>query len=108
VAYLLLACAIAAEVAATSLLPRTASFTVLLPSIAVVIGYVLSFVLLARVVETVPVAVAYAIWSAAGTAAVAAIGATFLGQSLTGWQLAGLALVVVGVVLLQLGGRTAS
>jgi small multidrug resistance pump len=106
VAYLLLACAIAAEVAATSLLPRAASFTVLVPSIAVVVGYVLSFVLLARVVQTVPVAVAYAIWSAAGTAAVAAIGATFLGQPLSGWQVAGLALVVLGVVLLQLGGRT--
>ena len=105
-AYLLLACAIAAEVAATSLLPRTASFTVLAPSIAVVVGYVLSFVLLARVVETVPDAVAYAIWSAAGTAAVAAIGATFLGQSLRGWQRGGLALVVVGVELLQLGGST--
>ena len=105
-AYLLLACAIAAEVAATSLLPRAASFTVLAPSIAVVVGYVVSFVLLARVVETVPVAVAYAIWSAAGTAAVAAIGAAFLGQSLSGWQVTGLALVVAGVVLLQLGGRT--
>jgi small multidrug resistance pump len=58
------------------------------------------------VVKTVPVAVAYAIWSAAGTAAVAAIGAVFLGQSLSGWQVAGLALVVAGVVLLQLGGST--
>ena len=103
-AYLLLACAIATEVVATSLLPRTAGFTVLLPSLAVVAGYALSFVLLAQVVRSVPVAVAYAIWSAAGTAAVAAIGAVFLGQSLSGWQVAGLALVMAGVVLLQLGG----
>ena len=105
-AYLLLACAIASEVAATSLLPRTAGFTVLLPSLAVLAGYALSFLLLAQVVRTVPVAVAYAIWSAAGTAAVAAIGAVFLGQALTGWQVGGLALVVTGVVLLQLGGST--
>ena len=105
-AYLLLACAIATEVAATSLLPRTAGFTVLLPSLAVLAGYALSFVLLAQVVKTLPVAVAYAIWSAAGTAAVAAIGAVFLGQSLSGWQVGGLALVVAGVVLLQLGGTT--
>jgi small multidrug resistance pump len=106
VAYLLLACAIAIEVAATSLLPRTAGFSVLVPSLAVLAGYALSFLLLAQVVKTVPVAVAYAVWSAAGTAAVAAIGAVFLGQSLSGWQLAGLALVVAGVVLLQLGGST--
>lgn len=105
-AYLLLVCAIAVEVAATSLLPRTVGFTVLLPSLAVLAGYALSFVLLAQVVKTLPVAVAYAIWSAAGTAAVAAIGAVFLGQSLTGWQVGGLALVVTGVVLLQLGGST--
>ncbi|MGY1843297.1 DMT family transporter [Modestobacter sp. SYSU DS0875] len=103
-AYLLLACAIAAEVAATSLLPRTAGFTVPLPTVAVLAGYALSFVLLAQVVKTVPVAVAYAIWSGAGTAAVAAIGAAFLGQPLSGWQVAGLVLVVVGVVLLNLGG----
>nr|WP_281372121.1 multidrug efflux SMR transporter [Modestobacter versicolor] len=102
----MLACAIATEVAATSLLPRTAGFTVLLPSLAVVAGYALSFVLLSQVVKTVPVAVAYAIWSAAGTAAVAAIGATFLGQPLSPWQVAGLALVITGVVLLQLGGAT--
>jgi small multidrug resistance pump len=106
VAYLLLACAIASEVAATSLLPRTAGFSVLVPSLAVLAGYGLSFLLLAQVVQTMPVAVAYALWSAAGTAAVAAIGAVFLGQSLNGWQVAGLALVVAGVVLLQVGGST--
>lgn len=105
-AYLLLACAIASEVVATSLLPRTAGFTVPLPSVAVLAGYAFSFVLLSQVVKTLPVAVAYAIWSAAGTAAVAAIGAVFLGQALSGWQVAGLALVVVGVVLLQLGGSS--
>jgi small multidrug resistance pump len=106
VAYLLLACAIASEVVATSLLPRTAGFTVLLPSSVVLAGYALSFLLLAQVVKTVPVGVAYGIWSAAGTAAVAAIGAMFLGQSLTGWQVGGLALVVAGVVLLQVGGNS--
>ena len=105
-AYLLLSVAIVCEVAATSLLPRAAGFTVLVPSLLVLAGYALSFVLLAEVVKTVPVAVAYAIWSAAGTAAVAAIGAAFLGQSLSGWQVAGLALVVAGVVLLQLGGSS--
>ena len=106
-AYLLLACAIVSEVTATSLLPRTAGFSVLVPSLVVLVGYVLSFVLLAQVVRTVPVAVAYAIWSAAGTAAVAAIGAAFLGQSLSGWQIGGLVLVVLGVVLLQMGGSGA-
>jgi small multidrug resistance pump len=102
--YLMLAAAIAAEVAATSLLPRTNGLTVPLPSVLVVVGYAVSFVLLAQVVKTLPVGVAYAIWSAVGTLVVVAIGAVFLGQPITGWQGLGMALVVGGVVLLNLGG----
>jgi small multidrug resistance pump len=104
--YLLLAGAIAAEVLATSLLRRTAGFTVLWPSVVVVAGYVVSFLLLAQVVKTVPVGLAYAIWSAVGTLLVMAIGATFLGQSVTVWQGIGAGLVVAGVVLIHLGGPT--
>jgi small multidrug resistance pump len=91
-------------VAATSLLPRTNGLTVPLPSVLVVVGYAVSFVLLAQVVKTLPVGVAYAIWSAVGTLVVVAIGAVFLGQPITGWQGLGMALVVGGVVLLNLGG----
>jgi small multidrug resistance pump len=104
VGYLLLAGAIAAEVAATSLLPRTNGFTVLLPSVFVIAGYAVSFLLLSQVVKTLPVGIAYAIWSAVGTLTVVAIGAVFLGQPITGWQGLGVALVVAGVVLLNLGG----
>jgi small multidrug resistance pump len=71
----------------------------------VLAGYALSFVLLAQVVRTVPVGIAYAIWSGLGTVAVVAIGAVFLRQSVTLWQLGGVALVVAGVVLLNLGGN---
>jgi len=102
----MLAGAIAAEGLATSLLRRTAGFTVLWPSVAVVVGYVTSFLLLAQVVKTVPVGLAYAIWSAVGTLLVLAIGATFLGQSVTVWQGVGAGLVVAGVVLIHLGGPT--
>ncbi|MEU2351109.1 multidrug efflux SMR transporter [Modestobacter sp. NPDC049651] len=103
-AYLLLAGAIAAEVTATSLLPRTHGFTAPGATAAVVAGYLLCLALLAQVVRTVPVGVAYAIWSAVGTVAVVVIGAVFLGQPLTGWQVAGVTLVVAGVALLHLGG----
>ncbi|WP_448613450.1 DMT family transporter [Modestobacter sp. URMC 112] len=102
--YALLTFAIAAEVAATSLLPRTAGFTALVPSLAVLAGYATSIVLLAHVVKTMPVGVTYAIWASVGTLAVVTIGATFLGQTLTGWQLVGVVMVVGGVVLLNLGG----
>jgi small multidrug resistance pump len=105
VAYLLLTCAIAAEVLATSLLPRTAGFTQLWPTVVVLTGYGVSFVLLAQVVKTVPVGIAYAIWSAIGTLTVVAIGAMFLGQPITVWQALGVALVIAGVVLINLGGQ---
>ena len=104
--YLLLLLAIGVEVAATSLLPRTAGFTVLLPTVGVLTGYAVSILLLAQVVKTVPVGVAYAIWSSLGTLAVVAIGAVFLGQSLSVWQVIGLVLVVSGVLLLDLGGAS--
>jgi small multidrug resistance pump len=102
--YLMLVGAIVAEVTATSLLPRTAGFTVPLPTVAVVAAYAASFVLLAQVVKTVPIGIAYAIWSALGTLLVVAIGATFLKQPVTGWQGVGVGLVIAGVVLIHLGG----
>jgi small multidrug resistance pump len=104
VAYLLLLVAIVVEVAATSLLPATRGLTAPLPTVAVFAGYALSTVLLAQVVESVPVGVAYALWSSLGTLAVVAIGAVFLDQRLTVWQVLGAALVVGGVALLDLGG----
>ena len=58
--------------------------------------------LLAQTLKVVPVGTAYAIWSAAGTALIAAIGIVFLGESATVARLSGIALVVVGVVILNL------
>ncbi|WP_033222402.1 DMT family transporter [Kitasatospora phosalacinea] len=100
--YLLLALAIAGEVCATSLLKLTDGFSRLWPSLAVAVGYVLSFTLLGRALRHIPVSVAYAVWSGAGTAAVAAIGAGFFGESLGRLQWCGIALVIAGVVLLNL------
>jgi len=102
--YLLLAFAIAAEVAATISLRLSEGFTKLVPSIVVVVGYLGAFTMLALVLKRVlPVAVAYAIWSAAGVALVATIGALFLGERLTAVQVVGLALVIGGVVALESG-----
>ncbi len=102
--YLLLVVAIVAEVVATSLLPRTQTFTQLLPSVAVVAGYGFSAFLLAHVVRSMPVGVAYAIWAGLGTLTVVAVGATFLGQPVSLWQAGGTLLIVAGVVLVNLGG----
>ncbi|PBC77260.1 small multidrug resistance pump [Streptomyces sp. TLI_235] len=102
--YLLLALAIASEVCATSLLKLTDGFSRLWPSIGVALGYVLSFLLLGRALKHIPVSVAYAVWSGAGTAAVAAIGATFFAEPLGRLQWLGIALVIAGVIVINLRG----
>jgi small multidrug resistance pump len=100
----LLALAIGVEVAATAVLPKADGFTNPGWSAAVVVGYALSIWLLTVVVRTMPVSVTYAIWAGAGTALVAVVGLVFLGEPL-GWvKAASLAMIVSGVVGLNLTG----
>ncbi|MDI3421411.1 DMT family transporter [Streptomyces luteolus] len=102
--YGLLAAAIAAEVAGTTAMKYSEGFTRLWPSLATVAGYLLAFTLLAQTLKTMQVGTAYAIWAGVGTAAVAVIGMLFLGESTSLAKIAGIALVIGGVVLLNLGG----
>ncbi|MGW2251298.1 DMT family transporter [Kitasatospora sp. NPDC001660] len=102
--YLLLTFAILSEVCATSCLKLTEGFSKFWPSAGVAVGYVLSFWLLGRALKHIPVSVAYAVWSGAGTAAVAGIGVVAFGESLGKLQLLGIALIIVGVVVLNLKG----
>jgi len=101
-AYLLLAAAIIAEVIGTTALKFSDGFTRLWPSLITVVTYVLSFVLLAQTLKSMAVGTAYAIWSAAGTALIAAIGILFLGESATWTRILGITLVIIGVVVLNL------
>ncbi|SCG38949.1 DMT family transporter [Micromonospora coxensis] len=103
-AYVLLVLAIAAEIVGTSLMKATEGFTRLWPTLGLAVAYLTAFYLLSQAVRDIPVSVAYAMWSGLGTAAIAAIGAAFLGEPLTATKLAGIALVVGGVVVLNLGG----
>ncbi|MFI5675924.1 DMT family transporter [Streptomyces cellulosae] len=102
--YLLLAAAISAEVAGTTAMKYSDGFSRPVPSLLTVLGYLVSFALLAQTLKTVSVGTAYAIWSGFGTAAIAAIGMVFLGEGMTLTKAAGIALIVVGVVVLSLGG----
>jgi small multidrug resistance pump len=102
--YAVLMLAIAVEVLATSLLKLSNGLQRLWPSIGCLAGYGLAIVLLARVVRHVPVGVTYAIWSGLGTVSIVAIGVFALHEPLPMWKLVGVALVVTGVVLLNLRG----
>lgn len=103
-AAVLLVMAIGIEVGASALLPKAEGFTVPLWSAVVVAGYGLSIWLLAVVVRSIPVSVAYAVWAGAGTAAVAVIGYLCLGESMSLLKATSLALIVLGVVGLNLVG----
>ena len=102
-AYLLLFSAIAIEVGATVLLGAPDGFTKAAPTIGCLIGYALSFALLARVITSLPVGMVYTIWSGVGTVAVVAISVAFLGEQIGVLKVLGIIAVIGGVILLHLG-----
>jgi small multidrug resistance pump len=101
-ASLLLLLAIATEIGATAVLPRADGFTNPGWSAVVLVGYGISIWLLAVVVRSMPVSVAYAVWSGVGTAVVAAVGYAFLGDSMNWVKVVSLSMIVLGVVGLNL------
>lgn len=102
---LFLALAIVSEISATVSLKLSEGFTKPVQSAVVVVGYVASFACLSQALARgMAVSVAYGVWSAVGVAAVATIGALFLGERLTLTQVGGIALVILGVLALELGG----
>jgi small multidrug resistance pump len=104
-AWIFLIGAIVSEVAATASLKLSNGLTRLAPTVVVVVGYVLSIVLLAQALRLqLQVSVAYAIWSGVGTAAITVIGMLLLNEPLTAVKALGIALVISGVVALNLAG----
>lgn len=105
-AYLFLALAIVSEVVATVSLKLSEGFSRLGPSVVVVVGYLVAFGLLSQALARgLGVSVAYGVWAAAGVALVALAGAVVLGESLTWVQVGGIALVIGGVLALELGAQ---
>jgi|SRR5215218_5021178 len=95
---LLLAFAIAAEVAATVALRASDGFTRPLANVIVVAGYGISFWLLALVLKHLSVGLTYAVWAAVGTALVATIGIFAFDEAATPLKIASIALIIAGVV----------
>ncbi|MFE2074034.1 DMT family transporter [Streptomyces misionensis] len=104
--YLTLAGAIAAEVCATTAMKYSQGFSRPGPSLVTALGYLVSFVLLARTLKSVQIGTAYAIWSGVGTAAIAVLGLLLFGEGLGVAKIAGIVLIIGGVVVLNLGGAS--
>ena len=106
--YLFLAIAIASEVCATSFMKLSEGFTRQIPSIVTAIGYAIAFYFLSLTLKTVPTGIAYAIWSGVGIVLITTIAWVFQGQKLDAAAIAGMALIIAGVVVMNVFSRAAA
>lgn len=97
-----LALTVACEVTATLCVKASNGLTELLPSAGAVTGFILTTLLLAKVVEVIPTSLAYTIWTGAGAAAVSVLGVALFGDHLTPLAWVGIGLVILGVGTLNL------
>ena len=104
--YLYLAAAIVAEVIATNALKASAEFTKLAPSVIVVLGYGTAFYFLSLVLKTIPVGIAYAIWSGVGIVLIAIVAAIVFKQVPDMPAIVGMGLIVSGVVVINVFSKT--
>jgi small multidrug resistance pump len=105
-AYIYLAIAIVAEVAATSALKASEGFTKLIPSMIVIIGYGVAFYLLTLVLRTIPIGITYALWSGIGIVLVTLVGVILYKQIPGIPVVIGMGLIVAGVVVINIFSKT--
>ncbi|MDF2416726.1 MULTISPECIES: DMT family transporter [Acinetobacter] len=99
--YLFLTIAIIAEVIATSALKASQGFSVLIPSIITILGYAVALFFLSLTLKTIPVGIAYAIWSGAGIVLISTVGWIFFKQHLDLAAIIGLGLMLAGIIVIN-------
>jgi small multidrug resistance pump len=104
--WLFLAIAIVSEVIATSALKASEGFTRLAPSAVVVAGYGVAFYFLALTLRTIPIGIAYAVWSGVGIVLITALAWWFFGQRLDCPAIVGMALIVAGVIVIHVFSKS--
>jgi len=107
-AYLFLAIAVVCEVVATSALKASEEFTKLYPSLIVIVGYGIAFYFMTLVLRTVPLGITYAIWSGLGIVLVSVVGFFIYKEAPDLPAIIGMALIVSGVVIIQVFSKTVS
>ena len=103
--WLFLAIAIVSEVVATSALKASEGFTRLAPSALVVAGYGVAFYFLALTLRTIPLGIAYAVWSGVGIVLITALAWWFFGQR-PGPAILGMSLIVTGVIVIHVFSKS--
>ena len=104
--YIYLLIAILSEVAATSALRASNQFTRLWPSVIVVIGYGFAFYFMSLTLKSIPVGIAYAIWSGVGIVLISITGFLLYKQKLDMPAILGMALIVAGVLVINLFSKS--
>ena len=105
-AYTYLGIAILAEVIATSFLKASDGMSKLWPTLASVLGYAVAFTFLSFTLKTIPTGIAYALWSAVGIVLISIVSWLWFGQSLDAPAVGGLALIVCGVVVINVFSKS--
>ncbi len=105
--YVFLLIAIIAEVIGTTFLKLSDGFTKLGPTLVTVVGYGVSFYFLALTLRTLPTGIAYAIWSGVGVVLIAGAAWAFMGQKLDIAALCGIAMIIGGVIVINLFSNAA-
>ena len=103
--YVFLFIAIVSEVIATAALKSTEGFTRLLPSVVTVAGYASAFYFLSLTMRVLPTGIVYATWSGVGIVLISLIGWLYYRESLSVTTLSGMALIIAGVVVVNLSSR---
>ena len=106
--WIFLCVAIIAEVIATSALKSSEGFSKPIASVIVVLGFIIAFYCLSLTLKTIPVGIAYAIWSGVGIVLVTIIAWIVFDQKLDVWGIIGIALIMSGVLVLNLVSKTSS
>ncbi|GAA5010285.1 multidrug efflux SMR transporter AbeS [Acinetobacter puyangensis] len=104
--YVFLAIAIISEVIATSALKASNGFTVLIPSLITIVGYVIALFCLSLTLKTIPVGIAYAIWSGAGIILISTVGWVLYKQQLDLAALIGLGLMISGIIVINVFSKS--
>lgn len=100
--WMFLSMAIVAEVIATSSLKASAEFTKFWPSVIVVVGYAIAFYFLSLTLRSIPVGIAYAVWSGLGVVLVSIVGWWLYNQTLDLASIIGMGLIIAGVLVINL------
>ena len=104
--WLFLMTAIVAEVVATSALKSSEGFSRLWPSLIVVLGYGIAFYFLSLTLRTIPVGVAYALWSGIGIVLISVVGWLAFGQRLDAPAMIGMALIIAGALVMNVFSKS--